>query len=393
MRRSAARLLVGVAVLMAVACTFDQRVVAVPPSAVVVHAVLDPGDTLVDVLVERSLTGTITVGKLSYDPLDPINTGGGVPASGAQVSISGPDGTAQGFEIVYRRKPPTYGAGRYVFPRLVIRPGAKYTLFVRTTDGIVVTGSTVVPNFVRDPVASLRDPNFRRDLDTLSLSWKAVPNARTYGLRINSPFGAFQLFSDSTQLHIAGGLRNVFVSELPRVLIPGFEQDYAVYAADTNFFDYYRSRNDPFTGSGIINRLDGGIGLFGSTVTIYSWYVDVTQATTDSAFEGRYRMVQGSTEARSFIGEMRLYIETPASAKVAASVSGTYYQIFNTGSRDGIVGTRDANRIELDFLVNQDAQQRVATFVGQQADDSLYGTFTPSSGNGESVVFRKVATP
>ena len=288
------------AALMVAACTFDKQVIAVPLSKVVVHAVLDPRDTLVDVLVERSLTGTITVPKVPYDPFDPINTSGGVPAKGAQVSITGPDGTTRGLEVTYPHTSSNYGAGRYVFRRMIIRPGGKYTLNIRTADGIVVTGTTLVPNFVQDPFASVPIPfrPFYRDRDTLRLSWSTVPNARTYGLRFESPFGAFQLFSDSTTYRVPGMLRNLFASELPRLFIPGFQQYYAVYAADTNFFDYYRSRNDPFTGSGIINRLEGGIGLFGSTVTITSDYVDVSQATTEPVFEGNYELVQGTVQAK-----------------------------------------------------------------------------------------------
>ena len=392
MRIRGIRLLVASGVLMVAACTFDKQVIAVPPSKVVVHAVLDPGDTLVSVLVERSLTGTINVPKTQYDALDPINTSGGVPAKGAQVSITGPDGTTQGFEVLYRNTAATYGAGRYVFRQLRVRPGGRYSLNIRTADGIVVTGTTLVPNFVLDPFTPVSLPlrQFRRDQDTLSLRWAAVPNARTYGLRFESPFGAFQLFSDSTTYRVPGTLRNLFASELPRVFIPGFQQYYAVYAADTNFFDYYRSRNDPFTGSGIINRLEGGIGLFGSTVTITSYYVDVTQATTEPAFEGDYELVPGSVLARHFVDVMRLYVETPASATVGASLSGWYSRDRRTTGRDGILGTRDGDRIELQFLVNQDAQQRLVTFVGRQSNDSLIGNYSGVPG---AVAFRKRATP
>lgn len=390
LRRAAVRLLVMSALTTAAACTFDRQVIAVPPSEVVVHGVLDPGDTLVDVLVERSLSGAITVPKVRFDPLDPINTGGGVPAKSAQVSITGPDGTTTGLEIPYPGKASTYGAGRYVFRRMLVRQGGKYTLSIRTADGIVVTGSTVVP-VLGSPSTSVPGlTTFRRDRDTLSLNWLRSSTARTYGVRIESPFGAFQLFSDSTKLTLAGNLRNIFASELPRVFIPGFQQAITIYAADTNFFDYYRSRNDPFTGSGIINRLDGGIGLFGSTVMITTRTADVTQATTDTTFEGFYRLVKGSLPVRTLIDVIRVYVETPATTPLGASLSGRY----TTGSAGaGIVGTRDGDRIELEFLVNQTAGQDRGTFVGKQSADSLMGTFKPVNGTAEQVVFRKTLTP
>ena len=279
-----------------------------------------------------------------------------------------------------------------MFRRLLVRPGGRYALNIRTADGLVVTGTTLVPQFALDPRASVpvRFGPFRRDRDTLSLSWQSVPNARTYGLRIDSPFGAFQLFSDSTRLHLAGDLRNVFASDLQRVFIPGFQQSYAVYAADTNFFDYYRSRNDPFTGSGIINRLQGGIGLFGSTVNIDASSVDVTQATTEPAFEGDYEIVQGSANARSLVDIMHLYVETPASSTLGASLSGWYSRDRSGPVRDGIVGARDGGRIELRFLVNQNAEARLVTFIGRQSNDSLIGNYSSVSG---LVAFRKLARP
>jgi hypothetical protein len=305
------------------------------------------------------------------------------------VSITGPDGVAQGIEVTYPGKPSTYGAGRYVFRRLVVRPGAKYRLSIRTADGITVTGSTVVPSAT--PGGSIPiGGQFRRDRDTLSLTWLPVPTARTYGVRVESPFGAFQLFSDSTTLSLAGNLRNFFASDLPRVFIPGFQQAITIYAADTNFFDYYRSRNDPFTGSGIINRLEGGIGLFGSTVMISTRTVDVTQATTDSSLEGVYEIVEGSTSAILSVGTLRLYVETPASGTVGASLSGWYVSERTSGARAGILGSRDGDRIELQFLFGQDAQNRMMTFVGKQSHDSLIGTLSNTAGR---VAFRKRATP
>ncbi|MDQ2668073.1 MAG: DUF4249 domain-containing protein [Gemmatimonadota bacterium] len=387
--RVSATLIAGCALIAAVACTFDVKAIAVPTSQVVVHGVLDPGDTLVDVLIERSLSGAITVRKGRYDPLDPINSGGGVPAKGAQVSITGPDGTTQGLEVIYSGKPSTYGAGRYVFRKLLVRPGKAYTLNVRTTDGIVVTGRTLVPNFVTPPFSTALIP-FSRDRDTLKLKWNAVPNARVYGLRAESPFGAFQLFSDSTTLNLAGDLRNIFAGDLPRIFIPGFQQAVTIYAADTNFFDYYRSRNDPFTGSGIINRLDGGIGLFGATVVITSRTLDVTQPTTEPAFEGSYEFVQGSVQARTFVDIMRLYVETPATPMQGASLSGWYSRDRKFTARDGIAGTRDGDRIVLQFLVNQNTQSRLVSFTGKQSNDSLIGNYSGVPG---IVAFRKRPTP
>ena len=102
----------------------------------------------------------------------------------------------------------------------------------------------------------------------------ACPRARSYFVRVESPFGPFFLFTDSTAIRLTGDLRNIFAGDFQHVFIPGFRQDVFVGAVDSNFYDYYRTQNDPFTGAGIINRVNGGIGLFGSIVSIEHRHAD-----------------------------------------------------------------------------------------------------------------------
>ena len=375
------------------ACTFDQQSIAVAPTQVVVHAVLDPGASQQEVLVERTLSGTVrTADSVRFDPLDPINTGGGVPVVKAQVSITGPDGVLNGAEITYTDHAVTYGAGRYILKTSAlfrIRPGARYTLAVRTPEGTLVTGSTVVPNaqpFAQAIGATLLA--FNRDRDTLAISWNPVPLARSYGVRTESPFGPNFIYTNETHVRFAGDIRNVFASDLQRLFIPGFQQTYTVFAIDTNYFDYYRSRNDPFTGSGIINRLQGGIGLFGASVVIGARTLDVTQKPVDPSLEGDYEVAQAPAMAKPYVDILRLYVETPGTA--FASLSGWYSRDRKLAARDGIAGTRDGARIELRFLVNQDSRQHLATFVGAQVADSLVGAYVNVAGR---VVFRRRAVP
>ena len=42
----------------------------------------------------------------------------------------------------------------------------------------------------------------------------------------------------------------------------------AVIAVDENYFDYYRGTSDFSTATGLVMHLDGGIGVFGSVVTV-----------------------------------------------------------------------------------------------------------------------------
>ena len=71
-----------------------------------------------------------------------------------------------------------------------------------------------------------------RDHDALIAQWTRVPNARSYAVRVESPFGPFFLFTDSTAIRLTGDLRNLFAGDLQRVFIPGFRQDMIVAAVD-----------------------------------------------------------------------------------------------------------------------------------------------------------------
>ena len=389
-RRSLVRLGACVA-LLAGACTFDQQSVAVQPPQVVVHAVLDVGAQQQQVLVERTLSGSVDIVKNQrFDPLDPINTGGGVPISGADVTITGPGGVARGIEARVDGKPSTYASGRYVMNFStgsgafgpVLRPGARYELRVRTPDGTVVTGSTVVPDVAAFSPTSRLEP-FDRDADSLRIAWRGVNGARSYLLRIESPFGPFLLFSDSTHLALPGSLRNYFASSLERVFIPGFRQRVSLAAVDSNFYDYYRSRNDPFTGSGIINKLQGGLGLFGAAVTLNARTLDVTQGVREADFEGTYDVVTTPALPRPVADVLRVYVETSGDP---AALSGWFTRNRNSGVLEGMIGSRTKGRVVLEFLDNQAAVDTVAVFAGEQVGDSLVGTYVGVTGR---VVFRR----
>ena len=390
MRVCIARLLLcGLLVAGASNCTIDKQTVSVQGSEVDIHAVLDPGAPAQAVLVERSLNGTVSVRGRRFDTLDPINTGGGIAVSGATVSITGPDGTFQGSEVRYPGKAATYGAGRYVISlsaAAAIKPGGHYTLRVVTIDGAVITGSTTVPMAVAFSPGAVITP-FNRATDTLRLTWAPAQSARTYGVTVDSPYGGFFLFTDTTRVVLPGDLRNIFASNLVRAFIPGFQQSVSVYAADSNFYDYYRTRNDPFTGSGIINRLSGGVGVFGAIVVINGRTLDVTQPLREPAFEGDYDVVQVPAAGKTYIDVLRLYVETPGEP---AALSGWYMRDRATGVKAGVDGTRSNGLISIKLLQDQEANETFAVFSGRQVGDSLIGAYNNISGQ---VVLRRRKLP
>jgi hypothetical protein len=388
MRRASFARLGAVAALVVAACTFDEQAVAVQPPQVVVHAVLDPGTLEQQVLVERTLSGAVDIQRNQrFDADDPINTGGGIPIGGAEVTITGPDGPVKGVEASVSGRPSSYSSGVYVvrfgpggtFVPPPLRRGVSYQLRVRTPDGTVVTGTTTIPD-IAPVVPGSRLDLFNRDHDSVRVTWRDTPGARSYLVRAETPFGAFLLFTDSTHITLGGDLRNYFATSLERVFIPGFRQRVSVAAVDSNYFDYYRSRNDPFTGSGIINRLEGGIGVFGAAVNVNTRTLDVVQDPREPVIEGLWDV---AVAPRAVVDVFRLYVETPGEP---AALSGWYTRNRTSGVLEGMIGTRTKGRVVLEFLANQQAVDTVAVFAGEQRGDSLVGAFVGLSGR---VVFLK----
>ena len=353
----------ALAIAAATACEFGEVTVAQPREQIVVHAVLNPGAFEQWILVERSRVGRVTIDtSRAFDPRDPIRTGVGVPLSGATVLIRDDDGK----EWQARENGAT---GVYIMSMDLasrVQPGKRYSLLVRTPDGQEVTGTTTVPKAEPTVLATRR--GFDRERDTLQLRWSSVPAARSYALRIDSPRGPFFLFVDSLSMRVPGGLRNFFADRLPRVFLPGFDQLLTLSAIDSNYYDYYRTRNDPFTGSGVINRLRGGIGLFGSIVTIDFQTLEVT-APLRSPLDGRYVLRSGFSE----IPELRLWEETPAQSGNPAGLSGSWQ--YPGGQRSALLGTLAEQRVRLAFLRNAYEMDTSTVFEGELRSDSLIGRF------------------
>lgn len=373
-----------VATAVGSACQFDSITVPKGRERPVVHAVLNPWSEDEVVLIERTLTGRVSVNAdREYDRNDPIVSAGGIPIRGARVMLY----TAAGDSAVAvedaRRRGDGIGQGVYrignsavprdpgseALPALRIVPGGSYRLRITTSTGDTITGTTTLPQTqnVR-PAENTRF--FNRDTDTLRLFWEAVPREPRYMIRIESPWGPMFLFTDALEARLPGSLRNVFQQNVPSVFLPGFRSTVSVAAVDGNYFDYFRSASDPFTGSGLINRLVGAVGVFGSMAELYSYRMVVT-AETDDPFEGWYERApdqSGQDSPRA----MKLYIESHAGAYT-----------FLTGEFEGspavpsasLTGLRAGNQVSIAFMTFfTDVSDTSATFVGTVVGDSLIGT-------------------
>ena len=359
-----------------VGCEIADVTVASPRASVVVHAVLNPDADAQVILVESALTGRVDIDDtVKFDPLDPIRSAGGEPLSNASVRLL-TDADTTGVVAVETRVRGR-GTGRYVVPRaaLAIVPGRRYRLRIRTASGDSVSGETRVPSaaagWTPGSGSTAVPAALSRSTDTLRLGWTPIPDARTYAIRIETPNGPWFLFSDSTQFSLAGTLRNFFSDGLPAVWYPGFVQPLSVVAADRNFYDYNRSGNDPFGGSGLISSVQGGLGLFGSVLPILRRDVSVRDRDV-APIDARWTAV-------GFGGgpvEMDLWLETPG--PTISSVSGRV----RTTDNQYIVGTLQGDQLRLITLVGITRRDTLSIFTGRIENDLLTGSYDLRIGTG-----------
>lgn len=364
------------------ACTFGEQAIAPGTERTVVHAVLNPASAEQYVLVERTLSGRVSVNDDSIgSATDPIVSGGGVPVHGARVEVrdeSGATAIATETQVGPSGSPTVRGTGVYRFdnlalppgsgppgrPRAGLRivPGSRVSLRVEAPEGTVVTGATRVPGVATTAFAPRAETaTLLRDADTLRLRWDDVPGARSYLVRVETPYGAFFLFSDSASAQLTGDLRNLFAERLPRVFQAGFTQWVTVAAIDTNFFDYYRSGNSPFTGSGLINRLSGGIGVFGAYVPMLSVAVTV-RATPRDPIDARY--FANGPQGRELL---RLWVDARNGS--LAEITGAYR--LPTDEQYGVLGTLDGTRLRLRAVESADARVANRIIEGEVRGDTL----------------------
>jgi hypothetical protein len=228
-------------------------------NTVIVHAVLDPSAQHQRIVVQTT-TGAVATQR---------------QVTGAVVTIATPDGRT--LSAVERRDTTAvvfgYG-GRVRSPAVTtiydldvggLIPGGTYQLRVVVPDGRTVTGRTTIPNAVPS-TAALPMQTIDRDRDTVSLQWSRVAGARGYQVFIQSTAGIFSLFATDTAVVMPGTMQvldngeDVFERRLTHVV--------TVIAVDENFFDYYHRTIDFSTSTGLVMHLDGGIGVFGSVVTV-----------------------------------------------------------------------------------------------------------------------------
>ena len=157
---------------------------------------------------------------------------------------------------VYRMTPSDLGVS--------FAAGQVYSLRVVTPSGRVVSGSTTIPVSPLPVGDASRVDTVHVERDSILVNWILSPTARAYELAISfhdgnypSALTIYRAFADSGFVMSA---RSRFLSSL--ILRNGIVNDIAVVAVDANYYDYYRRGSDLFGGTGIINHLNGGVGVF-----------------------------------------------------------------------------------------------------------------------------------
>ena len=366
--------------LLLTACEIEKVSIPRTEPRLALHAVLSATASTQVVLLERTRTGAVQMIAPPFDLADPVVSDEGIAETGAIVSLSTPGGgVAFATEDLFLRGDGK-GGGVYRIPiaGALLERNATYRLTVQTRTGDVLVAETAVP--AGDAAATVTPRTFDRARDTVTLEWPASAGARSYLVRIETPYGPRTFFTNDTRVRLTGDLRNADVDELPRVFIPGFPQIVTVSAVDSNFYDWYRTHNDALSGAGLVSRVRGGIGVFGSLVRLRDQEMRVT-APQSEPFAGTFKYVGPPNEA---LGTPYLTLELYLESRAARSdqpdaLSGRFEKrpsFANTGCQVcGLLGTVQDGRVRLYFLRDWYARDTAETFTGELRGDTLVGSY------------------
>lgn len=355
-------------------CDLSDTVVPVGEPVVVVHGVLRPdlpgefrGRQYI--VVERSLTGLLNPSDTFvvdsnrvhvYVPQEKSEDGrfhradsltipyGGypsVPVESANVWVENldfPDDPCGG-RVQFLENPGSpvktdaLGPGLYWGPQdcPTLRTGDHIALTVETREGEVVTGVTRIPAmhgaYALVPGDSIsfgtgQTTTFNRDNDTLEIGIEAEAGRllqfEVRRLGDYTDFGT-KIYVDTTAFRLPAHVVNTFViGDEDDVFRAGRDYIVSVALTDQNYFDYSRSRNNTFTGRGFINRLNGGIGIFGSLVAASAPMKAV--GNIDDPREGSYTL-SGTFNDVTVDLEWDIYLALPIdSTEFSAFIEGSW---------------------------------------------------------------------
>ena len=353
-------------VLAAIACLTigcDLSEVEIPHGepVVVVQAVMRPDRDPQYVVVEQSFTGEVDY-DVSIDAVIPWKGSARIPIDGAVVAVANLDLPADSCGAAVQFERGAYPPGALEIPGVywspaacpTMRAGDRLVLTVETPADGTVSGMTHVPGMNEawfsigsDSLAFGSDSVmlFNRDRDTLRVWVEAVAGRllqlevrRTGMLGLVGPSpvdrGA-KVFADTTSMSLPGDLIDVSGRGLGEdVFAAGRDYTLTLALADSSYFDFARSASNVYTGRGFINRLSGGVGVFGSLVAT-STPLKVVGEFSDER-EGVYRL-EGTVRGVAVDAELSVYLARDVES---AELSG-----FLDGDWASWVGGPDGSRV------------------------------------------------
>ena len=366
------------------ACEIEKIQIPRPDKGLALHGVLSASAPSQVVLLERTRNGSVAVYAPSFDLESPLGSDSGIAESGALMTLTTPDGKVLEAIEDSRVNIDRSGTGVYRFyiaGSALVR-GAPYRLKVIVSNGAALTAETSLP---AGSTAMSESSTFDRARDTMQVSWSVADGARSYFVRIETPFGPRSFFTDSTHVRLTGDLRNIELDALPHVFIPGFPQTITVSAVDSNYYDWFRTHNSAVSGQGLINRVNGGIGVFGSLVRLKLKDVDVTAPQPEPS-AGHFAF-SGSADDAMFTPYtwLELYVESVAArSDQGDAITGRY------GKRStlslpgcpvcGLLGTVKNGHVDLAFLRAWSARDTAEYFTGELHGDTLVGSYRGAGG-------------
>ena len=391
--RRVPRSLAFAALTLLASCKLDEVAIPRTEPQLALHGVLSATASTQTVLLERTRSGRVNIVAPPFDLGDPVVSDEGIAETDATVLLVRPEGdtVAAVEDKLTRFDGKGQGIYRFGIAGVFLQRGAPYRLLVRTTKGETMSAETTLP--AGDAAVAAGRDTMNRERDTLAYAWPRAAGARAYFVRVETPYGPRAFFTQDTTVRLPGMLRNVDVSDLPHVFLPGFAQAVTVSAVDSNFYDWYRSHSDLLSGEGLIDRVVGGWGVFGSLVRLRFDSVEV-RAPQTRPIEGHFQFAGGAIEAAALrYSSFDLWVESPAArGGQSDALSGRYAavpRIDYFGCRTcGLLGTVRGTTVEIALLKDWSGADTVEVFDAQLRGDTLVGTYRFGGGP-----FHYVRTP
>jgi hypothetical protein len=359
------------------ACDLSEVEIPQGDPMVVVQAVMRPDRDPQFVVVEQTFTGQVDY-QSNVDAVVPLEGTPKTPIENALVSVANLDLSSDscGSSVVFTERSPlgSVSPGVYWAPSACpsMRAGDRVELTVLTPDSQTVSGVARIPGMTGASLWYKGDSlefgtdsmtTFNRDRDTIAVRVQAVAGrllqvdvlrSGDLDMHIGEDLvPGSKIFADTTAVTLPGDLVDVFArGDGSDVFRPGRTYSLSVALSDTNYYDFARSANNEYTGHGFINRLTGGVGVFGSLVAMSTPLKVVSNL--DDEREGVYRL-EGQMQGVDIDVTLSVFLyRSEEDAEFSAFLDGDWIQLIhaNEGVNTWVPWRADSRAVDGTFQGN-----------------------------------------